>query len=133
MIENKNIGELVLKQGSWLEPNIDDAPIISSRIRLARNLDDYHFPGWATNDQNRAVWKQSCDIFNILTSKYYNWKISDLSETDRDVLFERHLISQDLANNKSDCGVFVSPDESLSIMINEEDHIRIQSYMLDLI
>ena len=46
MIENKNIGELILKQGSWLEPNIDDAPIISSRIRLARNLDDYHFPGW---------------------------------------------------------------------------------------
>ena len=127
MIEDKNIGELVLKQGSWLEPNIDDAPIISSRIRLARNLDDYHFPGWATKDQSRAVWKQSCDIFNILTSKYYNWKISDLSETDRDVLFERHLISQDLANNKSDCGVFVSPDESLSIMINEEDHIRIQS------
>ena len=39
---------------------------------------------------------------------------------------ERHLISQDLSNNKSDCGVFVSPDESLSIMINE-DHIRIQS------
>ena len=44
MIENKKINELILNQGSWLEPNIDDAPIISSRVRLARNLDDYHFP-----------------------------------------------------------------------------------------
>ena len=44
MIENKNIGELVLKQGSWLEPNIDDAPIISSRIRLAEILMIIIFP-----------------------------------------------------------------------------------------
>ena len=127
MIENKKINELILNQGSWLEPNIDDAPIISSRVRLARNLDDYHFPGWASDNQSHAIWKQSCDIFNLLDSTYYNWKMSELSDTEKDVLFERHLISQDLSNNKSDCGVFVSPNESLSIMINEEDHIRIQS------
>jgi len=127
VIESKNIKELILNQGSWLEPNIDDAPIISSRIRLARNLDDYHFPNWASLNQCHAIWKQSYDIFNILDSKYYNWKMSELTETERDVLFERHLISQDLSNKKNDCGVFVTPDESISIMINEEDHIRIQS------
>ena len=50
-----------------------------------------------------------------------------IPEMDRELLFERHLISQELANMKKDSGVFVSTDEMMSIMINEEDHIRIQA------
>lgn len=126
MILEKNIDELVDNQGSWLEPGINEAPVISSRIRLARNLTDYHFPNWANSEQNYAVWQQSKKLFDNIDSNYMFWKMSDLSVVDRDVLFERHLISQELANKNKNSGVFVSPDESLSVMINEEDHIRIQ-------
>ncbi len=127
MIFKANLEELIKSQGSWLEPSVNDAPVISSRIRLARNLEDYHFPGWSNNNQNHAIWNQSKDLFNKIDSDYMSWKINDLKNVDKEVLFERHLISQELANKNNDCGVFVSPDESLSIMINEEDHIRIQS------
>ena len=126
MILEKKIDDLINYQGSWLEPGINESPVISSRIRLARNLDDYHFPNWANSEQNYAILKQSIDLFKKINKDYMYWKISDLSIVDRDVLFERHLISQELANKNKNSGVFVSPDESLSIMINEEDHIRIQ-------
>ena len=51
----------------------------------------------------------------------------DTPTLDKEILFERHLISQELAQQNDSCGVFVTPDERLSIMVNEEDHIRIQS------
>ena len=126
MIIEKNIDELVDNQGSWLEPGVNEAPVISSRIRLARNLTDYHFPNWANSKQNYAVWQQSKELFKSINSNYMYWKMSELSVVDRDILFERHLISQELATKNKNSGVFVSPDESLSVMINEEDHIRIQ-------
>ena len=52
--------------------------------------------------------------------------VADLT-LDKEILFERHLISQELAQQDDSCGVFVTADECLSIMVNEEDHIRIQS------
>ena len=53
--------------------------------------------------------------------------MGSISKIDRDLLFERHLISQELAKKINDAGVFVSEDEMMSVMINEEDHIRIQA------
>ncbi len=119
--------ELVHRHGSWLEVGVSEGPVISSRIRLARNINDYHFPGWANDEQNHAVWKQASDLFSHLSQPFIQWDMSRISNVDREVLFERHLISQEMAERKHDCGVFVTEDESLSIMVNEEDHIRIQS------
>jgi protein arginine kinase len=121
------LDDMVRRHGSWLEVGIDEGPVISSRIRLARNLEEYSFPGWASEEEKHAIWKQSCAIFNSIEQSFMRCAMGETNMLDREILFERHLISQELAVQDDGCGVFVSPDECLSIMINEEDHIRIQS------
>jgi protein arginine kinase len=121
------LDDMVKRHGSWLEAGIDEGPVISSRIRLARNVEDYSFPGWASEEENDAVWKKTADIFQQLEKPFLAWSMVDTAALDKEILFERHLISQELATQDDSCGVFVSPDECLSIMVNEEDHVRIQS------
>lgn len=121
------LDDMVRRHGSWIESGSSDGPVVSSRIRLARNLQDYSFPGWASEEENHAVWKQLDAIFRELDAPFIAFPMNGISELDRDILFERHLISNELAQQDDSCGVFVSPDECLSIMVNEEDHIRIQS------
>jgi len=121
------LDEMVKRHGSWLEAGIDEGPVISSRIRLARNVDEYCFPGWASEEENFAVWSQTQELFKTLDMPFLSWSMRDISAIDKEILFERHLISQELAQQDDSCGVYVTPDECLSIMVNEEDHIRIQS------
>ncbi len=121
------LDDMVKRHGSWLEAGVDEGPVISSRIRLARNLESYSFPGWASEEQNSAVWKQTVDIFNALESNFISWGMKETAKLDKEILFERHLISQEMALQDDSCGVFVTPDECMSVMVNEEDHIRIQS------
>lgn len=121
------LDDMVRRHGSWLEAGIDEGPVISSRIRLARNVEEYNFPGWASEEQNHAGWKKIAGILHTLEPTFINWGMSDTPELDKEILFERHLISQEMAQQDDSCGVFVTPDECMSIMVNEEDHIRIQS------
>ncbi len=121
------LDEMVKRHGSWLEAGIDEGPVISSRIRLARNVEEYSFPGWASEEENDAVWLQTQGIFQTLETPFLSWSMTDTSAIDKEILFERHLISQELAQQDDSCGVYVTPDECISIMVNEEDHIRIQS------
>lgn len=127
MIKSLSLDELVKQKSSWLEAEESHGPVISSRVRLARNINAYHFPGWAKEEQHRAVWQQSVDLFTSFTAAYIAWEMESLSALDREALFERHLISQELLQIESSSGVFVSEDETMAVMINEEDHIRIQS------
>jgi len=121
------LDDMVRRHGSWLEAGINEGPVISSRIRLARNIEEYCFPGWASEEENHAVWKQVSTIFQSIEKQFICWGMAETPMLDKEILFERHLISQELAGQEDSCGVFVSPDECLSIMVNEEDHIRIQS------
>ncbi|MEN7972543.1 MAG: protein arginine kinase [Verrucomicrobiota bacterium] len=121
------LDDMLRRHGSWLEAGVDEGPVISSRVRLARNVEDYCFPGWASEEENHAVWKQAGSIFESMEKHFICWGMQDMSPLDKEILFERHLISQEMAQQDDSCGVFVSPDECLSIMVNEEDHIRIQS------
>ena len=110
-----------------VNPDFYAGNIIKTRVRLARNLQDYPFK---VKDQkvaldivqkvNRALVK--CDTFNL----YFTSRVSALT---LEAMKERHLISSNLIENK-DCGaVLVNPDESISVMINEEDVIREQCFM----
>lgn len=121
------LDDMVRRHGSWLEAGITEGPVISSRVRLARNVEEYCFPGWASEEENHAVWKQVSSIFDHLDRTFLSWGMAQTPPLDKELLFERHLISQELASQDDSCGVFVTPDECLSIMVNEEDHIRIQS------
>ncbi|VGO18461.1 protein arginine kinase [Pontiella sulfatireligans] len=121
------LDDMVRRHGSWLEAGVEEGPVVSSRIRLARNLDQYSFPGWASEEENLAVWNQAVAMFQTLEPNFISWSMAETPALDKEILFERHLISQELAEQEDSCGVFVSPDECMSVMVNEEDHIRIQS------
>lgn len=106
--------------------------VISSRIRIARNLKTTPFPMLATNDQSSKVLQQVKSVLD--QSELYHNKLgrleflplSEMDDLDKQVLVEKHLISPSLANESRNGAVILSENESLSIMVNEEDHLRIQ-------
>ncbi|WP_404422776.1 protein arginine kinase [Nibricoccus sp. IMCC34717] len=105
------------------------AIVLMTRIRLARNLANQSFPGWA-KDPQRAQVLERCREALASTSqmkKGLNVAIEDLSELERQILVERHLISRELSGSKGGAGVVISRDQTLSVMVNEEDHLRIQA------
>lgn len=118
----------------WMKNKGPDADIvISSRVRLARNLQEISFPMIGDQEQLQEVVKQvdskftgqSHDMFGQLELL----KMNDLTENEKRVLVEKHLISPKLSNESKAGSVLLSEDESMSIMINEEDHLRIQCLM----
>lgn len=114
---------------------IDQGPesdvIISSRIRLARDLDHYPFPHRMDSQQARQAADEITDAFfggdKERKRAYLLLELDSLSEEDQQALAEKRLISADLAGKGTARRVIISRDEAVSIMINEEDHIRIQS------
>ena len=123
------VDELVRRPGSWLSMSEDVGIVVSSRIRLARNLKGVAFPGWASE-------ADACRLYETLGTALRRLSIgrtltfismADLSDTDRQVLKERHLISQEFVGKGAGSGVVLARDERLAIMINEEDHLRMQA------
>ncbi|MFC7394815.1 protein arginine kinase [Scopulibacillus cellulosilyticus] len=108
----------------------DDDIVLSSRIRLARNLSDFTFPVIANEQQS----KQALDhIKEKLEGKSYNTMgsfdlvtMAELQPIEKQVLVEKHLISPNLAEDANHGAVLINENESVSIMINEEDHLRVQ-------
>ncbi|MDX2112052.1 MAG: protein arginine kinase [Verrucomicrobiota bacterium] len=102
--------------------------VLSTRIRLARNLAHYSFPGWAKKAQQGDVLIHclaALDQIAVL-KRGLRLRMDDLSDLEKQILVERHLISKELQTSKLPSGVYISKDASCSIMINEEDHLRIQ-------
>jgi protein arginine kinase len=103
---------------------------VSSRIRLARNLSGIPFPARMTNSQRadlNAKVKKAITESNTPFSKSLKYiDMRDVPETQKYAMVERHIISPEFAKLKDESAVILSPDESISIMIGEEDHIRIQ-------
>ncbi len=101
---------------------------MSSRIRLARNLDRLPFSHWANKKQQEEVLSKTQDV--ILVNNYLKGalflEMDDLNSVDKQFLIERHLISREHALNVDHKAVVISDNEIISIMINEEDHLRIQ-------
>lgn len=103
-----------------------DAVNISSRVRLARNLREYPFPDRMSDTQKAEVIEKVKAAVGNLSKKLLFVNLSELSELDLVAMVERHLISPEFADKQSGRALAVSEDESVSIMINEEDHLRIQ-------
>ncbi|MDV2887276.1 protein arginine kinase [Alkalihalophilus pseudofirmus] len=115
----------------WMKKDGADSDIVlSSRIRLARNLKEYKFPLLATMEESSAVVKQVKESLltddNQETGPLELVLMEDLKANEKRVLVEKHLISPNLAEQSKHGAVILSEDESVSIMINEEDHLRIQ-------
>lgn len=115
--------------GEWLKAEGPDHDIvISTRVRLARNVSGHLFSGRANDKQKQELY-DTCEaaVKRLrLDSPLLSVPLPDLRDQTRDILVERHLISRELANADGPRGAMFDQDEKLSIMINEEDHFRMQ-------
>ncbi len=104
------------------------AIVLTTRVRLARNLVDQPFPGWAKEAQRSAMLAGSIEVVAGLAAmkKGLALKVEELSDLEKQILVERHLISRELSTAKRGAGVVISRDQTTAVMINEEDHLRIQ-------
>jgi len=123
------LDDLLKHSSEWLKgtgPNSDI--VISSRLRLARNLSKFAFPHWAGEKQSEQVLKvieeavKKTDYLKNVTT----FSMSDLDGVDKQFLVERHLMSLELAQKQDHNALVVDQDEVVAIMVNEEDHIRCQ-------
>lgn len=104
--------------------------VISSRIRLARNLRNLPFPGWARKNERAVILetiRSHVESIPEMESAPDTQLLQDLTALDKQVLVERHLISREHAAKGAGSAVILNQGQSLSIMINEEDHLRIQA------
>mgnify|MGYP004650677893 FL=1 len=99
--------------------------VVSSRIRLARNVAKLPFP----NKLNPSVGRQLAEQIGarMKSRRFGLIFVDELSTLELNSLIERHLISPALASNAACGALMLSSDDSLSVMLNEEDHLRIQS------
>lgn len=101
--------------------------VISTRVRLARNLKGIPFPQKASEENCKKVIEMVEEALSTLNYKFTRINIAGLFKAERQALVEERYISLNMAECKRPGAVFISEDKSVSIMVNEEDHIRMQS------
>jgi len=117
-------------QGEWLR---GEGPhhqvVVSSRVPFARNVRNRAFPGWAKKAERTAILEQIKPRVEELPEMQDSFSelLQDLSALEKQVLVERHLISREHAAKGAGSAVVMNRKQTLSIMINEEDHLRMQS------
>ncbi len=122
--------KVIASSGEWLR---GDGPhrniVVSSRVRLARNLRGKPFPGWAKKSERIEVLKVLKGAVEQLPEMQdsYSENLEALSPLEKQVLVERHLISREHAAKGVGSAVVMNANQSLSFMINEEDHLRMQA------
>jgi len=124
-----SLAELTTRAGEWLssEGPLHDV-VISSRARLARNLGSVPFLSKCGEPLQREIetrLRREIRAANIAERMFYV-DVAGAGELDRQLLVERHLISRQHADAQHPRGVAVSQDESVALMVNEEDHVRMQ-------
>lgn len=124
------LDELTSRSAAWLNASGPYSDVIvSSRVRLARNLRNVRFTTHSSREEEErvvdAVLETAKSSKHLAGGTYFD--VSAMPEADRRLLVERHLISPALALRDGKGGVLVGPHEQFSIMINEEDHLRLQS------
>lgn len=114
---------------NWLNStNNNNEMVITTRIRLARNIKGIPFPDKLSDDEGRNVVEKVNNAFN--KSENQDFKCIDLWKNDNNCnaeFLEKHLISKKLIDNSSKSAFILNNNETVSIMINEEDHLRLQA------
>jgi protein arginine kinase len=106
-----------------------DRIVMSSRVRLARNLRDFSFPGWAKKPERVKALELILPAVGALPEMADSFAeaMDNLTALDKQILVERHLISREHAAKNVGSGLVVNRAETFSVMINEEDHLRMQA------
>ena len=123
------VDHLLKQTCEWLKgtgPNSDI--VMSSRIRLARNLEKLPFSHWATKKQEKETLENLERVVSgtELLSNGLNIRMNEVDDVDKQFLLERHLISREHIVHPDYKSVWIGDKEVISVMINEEDHLRIQ-------
>lgn len=119
-------------RSKWMEgTGPDNDVVISSRIRLARNISGYPFPHFIKETEAEQVFHAvrlaiSDQELVDQVGKLEFTNLAELTDNERMILVEKHLVSPQHIENPQNRAVVITSDESLSIMVNEEDHLRIQ-------
>lgn len=124
------LADLLSQTSEWLKGTGKDSDIvISSRIRLARNLHKLPFSHWANEEEKHQILNEIKPVIleNDLLKDRMFYTMEKLGNIEKKFLVERHLISQEHAQNDPSKGIVIKNNETLSIMINEEDHLRLQT------
>ena len=120
------------RKNKWYyDPKAYHEVVLSGSVTLARNLADYNFPVKLDEDEALKVVETVRSLTTDLGAReardYYSCRVDRLSNTDKDCLIESHTITPSLKRRKEPAGLIISDDESVSIMINEDDHIHIKA------
>jgi protein arginine kinase len=117
---------------TWaVQPGPQSSIVLSSRVRLARNLSMVPFPGRSSAEQRKGVVRRARSATagapGLTGAEYY--PMDGLEPPELKFMLERRLVSRDLASGEPHRGVLVGRGESVSVMINEEDHLRLQGVL----
>lgn len=114
-----------------MQPLQDMDVVISSRVRLARNLESYPFSTRMTHAQAAEILEK---VKNVMfsdknagfSSEFKYYEMNSMKPLDRQLLVEKHLISPEFAEGQAERAAIISRDKRVSILVNEEDHLRLQ-------
>jgi protein arginine kinase len=123
--------DMAKRPASWLDGSGDKSEIVmSSRVRIARNLNQHRFTHHCGNEELsgilRETWSAARETRGF--AKHSFIPMGEISTLDRQFLAERHLVSREFLMNSSNRGLVINSDENVCLMINEEDHMRIQGF-----
>ena len=111
----------------YQEPATDESQILSSRVRLARNVRKYPFKRKLDVSNAAALVHEAKTAVTMAGSHFHHLDIHSLGKTEKNVFLEKHIVSPEFLKDNMPKGLMISDSENISIMVNEEDHIRIQS------
>ena len=121
---------LVKHPADWMVgKGVDNAVVLTSRIRLARNLADLPFPGWARKDEREQALATLLPHVEALPcmESGFSKPLEKLDSVQKQVMVERHLISREHAARGEGSAAVIERRQCVSIMVNEEDHLRMQA------
>lgn len=120
------LNQILQTPAYWSKNNGPESTIaVSSRVRLARNLEEHPFPQKLVPKQRALVTEKIATALPQETDALFI-PLTSLDFPTRQILLERHLISKELANKEEGSAVYLNKEQSISVMINEEDHLRMQ-------
>ncbi|MEW6412020.1 MAG: protein arginine kinase [Candidatus Zixiibacteriota bacterium] len=122
--------DMAKNPAAWLSGEGNESLVVlSTRVRLARNIAGCGYPESADEETRKRIinYFDSCLARSKMLGEGSYYKASDINELDQNFLIERHLISPAFLNGEAFKALFIDPDARVSIMVNEEDHLRIQA------
>ena len=109
----------------YKDPRTDEGPIISSRVRLARNIKKYPFRSKLNEEQAKNIVREVSEALAV--QQYKEIDPAQYSDIERRMFLEKHIVSREFVKNDLPKGLLLQDDFNVSVMINEEDHLRIQT------